>query len=267
MATFQTSDGANLYYEERGEGKPIVMVHGWSADHKSFLPAIEGLNSNRIVLYDFRGHGASDRVDYGLTLERFADDLHELIEHLGLKKPVIAGWSMGTSTVLEYIRKYGDENISSFVILDMTPKMVNDDEWKMGLFHGKYTLEEAQKNLTTLNDNMSAFLEEFVRICLPYFSDEEVAATMKLASKNTPFVMSALWYAMVVADYRDVLDKISVPTKICYGEKSTLYSKETAEYFASKIPNSTIVPFENCTHFLVVENPQKLTEVLKEVGA
>ena len=141
---------------------------------------------------------------------------------------------MGTSTVLEYIRKYGDENISSFVILDMTPKMVNDDEWKMGLFHGKYTLEEAQKNLTTLNDNMSAFLEEFVRICLPYFSDEEVAATMKLASKNTPFVMSALWYAMVVADYRDVLDKISVPTKICYGEKSTLYSKETAEYFASR---------------------------------
>ncbi len=265
MATFKTSDGVNIFYEERGEGRPIVLIHGWSANHQSFLLGLDGLEDKKIVLYDLRGHGESDRVDYGLTIERLADDLHELIEHLKLEKPALVGWSMGTTTILEYIRKYGDENISDFVIYDMTPKLVNDSSWDMGLFHGKYTLDDAQKDLTKLNFSMNEFMEHFITVCVPYLEGDALKTTLELSATNTPFVMSALWHGMVVGDYRDVLPKISVPTKICYGEKSTLYSKETAEYLKANIKNSEIIPFENCTHFLVVENPTKFNQVLKDL--
>jgi len=78
--------------------------------------------------------------------------------------------------------------------------------------------------------------------------------------------MYSMWIAMSANDYRDVLENITVPTYIVYGEKSTLYSKETAEYMNSKIPNSKVVPFENCTHFLVIENPEKLSKVVKELS-
>ena len=68
-------------------------------------------------------------------------------------------------------------------------------------------------------------------------------------------------------DYRDVLEKITVPTFIIYGQQSTLYSKDTAEYLNSKIQNSKIVPFENCTHMLVLENPKKLSETIAELAS
>ena len=60
--------------------------------------------------------------------------------------------------------------------------------------------------------------------------------------------------------------KITVPAQIIYGERSTLYSKETAEYLHSQIPKSKIIPFENCTHMLVAENPFKTTQVIEEMA-
>lgn len=83
---------------------------------------------------------------------------------------------------------------------------------------------------------------------------------------NTPHVLSAMWHAMGVNDYRDVLPQMTVPTQIVYGENSTLYSKETAEYIVSEVPDARIVPFANCTHLLVAENPEKTTEVIRDIA-
>ncbi|MBP1927190.1 pimeloyl-ACP methyl ester carboxylesterase [Sedimentibacter acidaminivorans] len=99
---------------------------------------------------------------------------------------------------------------------------------------------------------------------MPYLRGEELEPVYDAMSKNSPHVMYSMWIAMSANDYRDVLDKITVPTYIIYGKSSTLYSQETAYYMESKIPNAKIIPFENCTHFLVAENPKKFSESVLE---
>lgn len=120
MAFFETSDGVKLFYVDKGKGQPIVLVHGWSGDHTTFAEPIESLSNNfRVVAYDLRGHGQSDRTDQGLTLRRFARDLKELMQHLDLSEVTLAGHSMGASTGFEYIRNHGTDRLRTFTILDM----------------------------------------------------------------------------------------------------------------------------------------------------
>ncbi|NLJ58525.1 MAG: alpha/beta hydrolase [Tissierellia bacterium] len=267
MAFFTTSDGIKLFYDVKGEGKPIVLVHGWSQDSSVFQPQVEELSKEyKVVVYDHRGHGKSDRPEFGLTLNRFAVDLRELIEHLNLDKILLGGWSMGASTTFEYVKTYGVEKLAAVVLFDMTPKLLNDDEWKLGLWHGEYTLQAALDDMTTMNNNLADFMEPFLRRAVPYFTDEMIEPTMEMALTNTPHIMTSMWLAMGYNDYRDILQNITVPTTIAHGAVSTLYSAETAEYLNSKIPNSKVVAFEKCTHMLVMENPEKATEVLAEAA-
>ncbi|HHZ01957.1 MAG TPA: alpha/beta hydrolase [Tissierellia bacterium] len=267
MAFYTTSDGINLFYEVKGEGKPIVLVHGWSQDSSVFQPQIEELSKEyKVVVYDHRGHGKSDRPEFGLTLNRFAVDLRELIDHLNLDNILLGGWSMGASTTFEYVKTYGVDKLAAVVLFDMTPKLINDVEWKFGLWHGEYTLQNALDDMTTMSNNLADFMEPFLRRAVPYFTDEMIDATMEMALTNTPHIMISMWLAMANNDYRDILEKITVPTTIAYGVNSTLYSAETAEYLNSKIPNSIVVPFEKCTHMLVMEDAVKATEVLLEAA-
>jgi len=175
MSNFITSDGIRLYYEEKGEGKPIVFIHGWTADHTVFNPQVEALSSEfKVVTYDLRGHGESDRPDKGLTLKRFATDLRELIEHLNLNDVIVVGWSMGSSIIFEYVRNFGVEYLSKVCILDMTPKLINDDSWKLGLNHGTFTTKDTFDALTVMCNNWMDFAKEFAADALPYLNEEQL---------------------------------------------------------------------------------------------
>lgn len=267
MAFFETSDGVKLFYQQKGEGNSIVFVHGWSGDHTIFEPSVNELSKRyKIVSYDLRGHGSSDRPEHGLTLKRFATDLEELMASLELNDVTLVGHSMGASTTFEYVKNYGVSRLKSVSIFDMTPKLLNDDEWKLGLYHGKYTKEDVNRDLTQMNEDYIKFAGPFAKSVLPYLTDEMLEQHLEMVKGNTPHVLAAMWHAMAVSDFRDVLPKITVPTQIIYGEKSTLYSKETAEYLHSQIPHSKVIPFEHCTHMLVAENPVKTTQVIEEMA-
>jgi pimeloyl-ACP methyl ester carboxylesterase len=267
MAFFETSDGVKLFFQQKGKGNPIVFIHGWSGDHTIFDPIFNDLSMKfNVISYDLRGHGSSDRPEHGLTLKRFGTDLEELMASLELTGVTLVGHSMGASTTFEYVRNYGVSRLKSVSIFDMTPKLMNDDQWKLGLYHGKYTKEDANRDLTQMNEDFLKFAGPFAKSVLPYLTDELLKEHLVVVKRNTPHVLAALWHAMAVSDFRDVLPKITVPTQIIYGEKSTLYSKETAEYIHSQIPHSKIIPFENCTHMLVAENPVKTTQVIREMA-
>ncbi|MFJ5770061.1 alpha/beta fold hydrolase [Psychrobacillus sp. NPDC093180] len=268
MAFFETSDGVKLYYQHKGEGNPIVLVHGWSSDHTSFDQTFEELSkSYQVISYDLRGHGSSERPEKGLSLKRFAKDLEELMEDLKVQNVTLVGHSMGVSIVFEYVKQFGVQRLKSVSIFDMTPKLVNEGDWNLGLYHGKYTREDSLNDLSVINEDFREFAKPFFKITVPYLTDDLMSEQLSIViNNNTSHILSAMWHAMAVSDFRDVLPNITVPTQIVYGEKSTLYSKETADYLASQIPDARVVPFENCTHLLVVENPAKTTQVIEEIA-
>lgn len=264
--TFTTTDGVKLNYKVEGEGKPIVLVHGWSGNLDNFTPMLEKLSeNNKVVVYDHRGHGYSDHPQYGITLDRLAKDLKELLDHLELENVLLVGWSMGALTLFDYVRQFGTEGLEKCIIVDMTPKLLNNEEWKLGLYDGSYEIEDADKDLSQMFDRFDLFFADFSKKALPYATDELLLEMAKQAAESevpapSLLALCGLWHAMVVSDYREDLKAIDVPTRIFRGSLKSLYPRETAEYIAERIPGTEIIEFENATHMLMVENPKKATE-------
>ncbi|MDR7857316.1 alpha/beta hydrolase [Tissierella sp.] len=265
MKSFITSDSVNIYYEIKGQGLPLVFIHGFTEDHNSFRIQQRVLSKKyKVITYDLRGHGLSDRIDYGLNIERFALDLRELIDYLKLEEVILVGWSMGVSIILEYIKLYGLEKLSKICIVDKGPKVINDSNWNLGLYHGQYTMEDALKDLDLIKSNWMEFAERFIKIMAPYFSDKQLKIAMDKMKNNSPHIMYSIWKSMTEKDYRHILYKINIPTLIIFGGKSTLYSINAGKYLKENIKNSKLIIFEDCTHLLVLENPIRFNRVLEE---
>lgn len=265
MPYFKSTDNINLYYEIHGQGKPIVFIHGFGESQDSFRIQKRALSKKyKVITYDIRGHGQSDKVDYGLNMERFALDLKELMEFLELKDIILVGWSMGAYIIFEYINLFGEENISKICLIDKGPRTLNDEAWSLGLYHGKYTIEDLDRDLDLIKNNFIEFGKKFIKTMTPYFDEKQFEIGLNRIMKNDPSILHILWKDMVNRDYRFILSKITVPTLIIFGGKSSFYSIETAEYLKNKIKNSKLVVFEDCTHLLVLENPIRFNRVLEE---
>src|SRR5437867_286839 len=101
MGSIVTSDGIRLHYEERGSGRPLLMIPGWGTSARWFGAQMEGLSDGlRVIALDPRFHGQSDRPDFGGRVSRGAMDVHDLLVALGLDDVVLLGWSIGTAVVL-----------------------------------------------------------------------------------------------------------------------------------------------------------------------
>ena len=148
MSYFTLNNGEQLYYEDTGSGgQTIVMLHGWTSNHEVYAPTVPEISKHaRCITYDHRGHGNSICANKEcVTLDTLASDLDELIRGLNLRDITLLGWSMGAGVVMNYTRLYGCGALRQIVLCDMTPKQINDETWKLGLYQGKYTREDMQK--------------------------------------------------------------------------------------------------------------------------
>ena len=152
MSYFTLGNGERLYYEDKGHGPDtLIMMHGWTSSHEIYLKPVESLREQaRCIIYDHRGHGESKNANSGTpTMETLAEDLHELIQGLSLSNITLLGWSMGAAVALNYVRLYGCDALKRIVLCDMTPKQLNDEEWKLGLYQGHYTKEDMEREAGT----------------------------------------------------------------------------------------------------------------------
>ena len=119
--------GVSLRVVSRGDGQPIVFVPGWTCTVEFFAHQFQGLGDEfRIISYDPRGHGGSDKPLTGNTFRQRAADLDSLITELGLEKPILLGWSFGAYDVLSYVRDFGTGALGGVIICDETPKCPAD---------------------------------------------------------------------------------------------------------------------------------------------
>ena len=104
---FSSFDGVNLYYEDQGQGTPLVLVHGWTCSSKIWQKNVPELaKSFRVVTMDLRGHGNSAKSLSGHHVTHYARDVRALLEQLDLKDAVLLGWSLGGPVALSYWSQY-----------------------------------------------------------------------------------------------------------------------------------------------------------------
>jgi len=271
MPYFYTEDDVRIYYKETGDkdGKPVIGLHGWNSTHAMFDDLFAGMQDYRCITLDFRGVNRSSLPKSGLSMGRLAKDVEELIIHLGLIGVTLIGYSMGASVLYKYIDLFGTGRLERTIICEMSPKLLNDDEWHEGLGQGKDDPMDDIVAVDKMLDDYDAYYRERALQNNPQLA--ELPPRMRnnlfrgMLAPNPGYVMAAFYLSFVLQDYRSMLHKFDVPTGIFFADPGSVYQPKTAYYLAEKIPAKTkVVIFDGCTHLFGLEKPDLF---VKEVRA
>ncbi|MGW6983441.1 alpha/beta fold hydrolase [Streptomyces sp. NPDC054932] len=253
MPYIKVSEGRSapveLYYEDHGTGRPVVLIHGWPLSGASWEKQTAALLAagHRVVTYDRRGFGRSDQPADGYDYDTFASDLNAVLTALDLRDAVLVGFSMGTGEATRYLGTYGSERIERAVMIGVVPPFLlktddNPGGVDAGVFKG---IEEA---ITADRFAfMTAFFADFYNVDVlggERISEEAVRASWNVAvgasAKATLDCVQA-W----LTDFRADLPRIDVPTLIIHGDADrTLPIDATAVPLARNITGAqlTVVP-------------------------
>lgn len=236
MPAIQCS-GATLYYEDHGDGAPVVFLHGATAGLRYFEPQSTGLSDEyRCLAFDFGGYGRSEKTELGHTLSQHARDLRAFLDRLDLDDAVVVGWSRGAIVSCEYVDQFGTDRLRALVDVDMEPSPLQ----RAGYDYGSYTLEGLGDALVRIQTNPLELLDKQIEALLNDPPSRERRITMFDEGSRIPPPISGAMLLELMRDYRDVLSEIDVPTLVCAGadEKWRRPRRSSTRRNSSRTPDS-----------------------------
>jgi non-heme chloroperoxidase len=218
----ENSGSIDLYYEDHGSGKPVVLIHGYPLSGASWEKQVPVLLAagHRVITYDRRGFGKSSQPTSGYDYDTFAADLRQLVTKLELRDFALVGFSMGGGEVARYFGKYGSEGVSKAVFLSSVPPyLLKTPDNSEGVDKNVFTGLE-----TAINADRYSFFTEFFKnfyntdaLLGKRVSEQAVQASWNVAVGSSPtatLVCVATWYT----DFRNDLPRIDVPTLVMHGD-------------------------------------------------
>lgn len=221
MAQLTLSDGVTLHYTDTGgSGRPVVLIHGWPLSGASFAANIPALvaNGNRVITYDRRGFGESDKPADGYDYDTLASDLNELMTELDLTDAVILGFSMGGGEVARYIGTYGTGRLAGAILSgSICPALAQSDDNPDGAMPTQGFEDMAQ----ACEADQPGFLDQFTTwffstpdgLQVPEATRQEA---LQIALQASPVAAPAcirLW----TTDLREDCRAIDVPLLVIHG--------------------------------------------------
>ena len=270
MQTFIADDGERLHLRVRGEGTPLILLHGWTSSHTIWNVLPETFQRHhRMFCPDARGHGGHPlSVNRTPDVGRLARDVLNLMDHFGLEHAAVVGHSMGALTLWQFIRDFGCGRISRLCIVDQSPKLLTDAVWANGIY-GDFDAARSQRMLDDLEGD---FAEAVMRLSA-YSLNARSRETYERDSRGwqqsrrnlqglDPGPLIAIWKSLVNADFRDVLSRIDVPTLLVWGAESNFYTMETATYLLDHIRLAQLRSYEGADHSPQLQHPARFAEDL-----
>jgi pimeloyl-ACP methyl ester carboxylesterase len=262
MSYLTTRDGVRLRVSDRGDGgPPIVLVHGWKMSHRVFDHAIHRLSrDHRVVAFDLRGMGESDKPHARYDFDELAGDLSFVLEELGVQDATLVGWSMGCTVSLAYLRRtYA--RVSKLVLVNGPIRLVRTDD---DSFPWSMTEEVLSGYLSAIERDWPtrerAFTEESLRDPDPVLVDTIFAIT-----QQTPLdVIVRLVNEQAKLDFRDLLPALALPVLAIYGAHDPYYPTALGEWIADQCPHGEHVIFEESAHFPFIEEKERFADVVRE---
>ena len=263
----ENSTPIELYYEDHGTGKPVILIHGWPLSGASWEKQVAALLAagHRVITYDRRGFGQSSKPSTGYNYDTFAEDLHKLITTLDLHDLALVGFSMGTGEVARYLGKYGSGRVKKAVFIASVPPFLLKTADNPGGVEGS-GFEETKKGIAVDRPAfLSLFLEKFYNYDVlggRLVSDQVVQCNWNVAAgasaKATLDCVSA-W----VTDFRKDLPKIDVPALVIHGDADRILPIAVTGIPLSKsIKGARLVVVEGGPHGILWTHAEKVNAEL-----
>ncbi|WP_049942009.1 alpha/beta fold hydrolase [Haloterrigena turkmenica] len=254
-------NGADLYYEDRGEGQPIVFLHGVLHSLRFFEPQLAGLSDEyRAVAVDFRGHGRSEKTELGHTVAQYARDIHTFVEQRDLDDVVLVGWSLGALVSWEYVDQFGTERIRGLVDVDMEASRFQWDDYE----HGLTDLEGIKDTLALVQGDRTSIIERMTEQVFKDPSAETKTLQFDEISRTPASIGTVILIDAVTRDYRRVLPEIDVPMLVCAGaeEETTRGTVASVRNVVDFVPDAQFELFEDSGHGPCFEEPERFNWVM-----
>jgi 2-succinyl-6-hydroxy-2,4-cyclohexadiene-1-carboxylate synthase len=259
-----TIKGLEIHYREKGEGFPVVLVHGFTGNSRNWALTVPGLMRQfRTISVDLRGHGHSEKPlrqeDY--TLEAMADDVYTLLQHMGVRECYLAGHSMG-GMVSQHIVLDHPELVRALVLVDTAAEIPE------GLVSKERLAERERLVAIALEQGMEAVFDEQLRVNPPA---ERIQANPEfLRTWREQFLMTSkeayIYGAHGIASRRSLLGelhRVSVPTLIIWGENDEPFLEASRKMHA-EIRGSRLEIIEGAGHSPQIETPAAFNRVITE---
>ena len=221
-----------IYYEDHGSGKPIVLIHGWPLSGRSWEAQVPALVAAgyRVITYDRRGFGWSSQPWSGYDYDTLAADLHGLMTHLDLKNATLVGFSMGGGEVARYVATYGTERVAKTVFAGAVPPYLykSADNPDGGLDDA--TIAQFKAGVTT--DRM-AFLDTFTTGFFSVGGKLQVSEAQRVYARDIAAFASPKGtldciHAFSYTDFRADLAKFNLPTLVIHGDSDAIVPFEVS---------------------------------------
>ncbi|GGS32809.1 alpha/beta fold hydrolase [Deinococcus knuensis] len=277
MPTIQTkhtlAPQTELYYETYGEGRPVVLIHGWPLTGRMWEGQIDALRhaGYQVISYDRRGFGQSGKTATGYTYDVFASDLKDLIEALNLNDVTVVGFSMGGGEVSRYAGLFGTQYLrSAALISSVAPYLLKTtDNPDGGMAEAdvegmvqKVAANRPQflagftKNFTNWDENGSKLGDEFLDFAAMMYMQASPVATQECVR------------AFAMTDFRADLAKLTVPLLVVHGDADQIVPLEASGQRVPQYqPNAELHVMKGAPHGLNATHVEEFNRVLLDFVA
>lgn len=257
-----------LHVVETGTGRPVLLLHGWSCHGGFFKPQIDGLRDHcRLLVPDLPGHGRTGDTGPDLTIEAAADGIAALLGDRELDDVLVVGWSMGILVAYAMIARHGAGRLGGLVSVDMTPKVLNDKNWSLGLKDGL----NRDRNAALLRSMAVNWRPVARRVARRIFADGGPAlpdlaafAEREIVAAD-PDLLLPMWGSLADQDFRSLLPDLSIPVALVYGARSHLYGPDVANWQLRALRQGRLFRFDRSGHAPHLEEPETFNAILKSL--
>ena len=265
----ETAPNVKLYVKDYGQGKPVILIHGWPLSNEMWEYQIDTLvqNNFRVIAYDRRGFGKSSHPWDGYDYDTLADDLRAIIEQLNLEETALVGFSMGGGEVVRYFSRHGGKGVSKAVLISsVTPFQLQTDSNPNGVPQEKYDGMAEQ-----IKSDRIGFLDSFGKTFFGVsFISKPISTPLldyyrMLCSFASPRATLECAKSFSSTDFRGEMASVNVPTLIIHGdEDKTVPIEITSEIATKLIPDNKFIVYEGAPHGLFYIEKDKLNSDLIE---
>lgn len=267
MPFIQAADGTNLHYTDWGQGRPVVLIHGWPLAGPSWSAQAVALAEagHRVIAYDRRGFGKSDQPWTGYDYDTFADDLASVISGLNLSDAALVGFSMGGGELARYAGRHANAGVSRAVFVgSVAPGLLQGPDNPNGAPASVF--EEMKAGI---RKDRAAFFEEFFKSFYGQgtrgggVSEGVLRWSWSMAMQASLKATLDCVDAFGTTDFTADMAAIKVPVLAIHGTKdATVPIEATAHRLVKLAPGAELIEYDGAPHGLAATHPDRLTKDL-----